>query len=704
MITMNRLKNYEKILSEKGLSDYPYIRKFILENESFDKPFVLGAGTSSGKTFMGIIWLELFYSNTKNKGLKTLVFPASTVVLRDNFGDSLKEFNPSFTYCICEDGGDIKSAIKSNCDVIVVLPQTARVNENLFKSFHNFILDEAHQWYFEKTITSIIKKINPINQILLTGTPAPFVAKKENFDFQFVPVLELYELGKVSNVKIELISTSHNFKFSDYNNAYNLKADIDVHSNAENELNEVCKEMIKKLRNPIKGYESFNNITKNSIGSLFNFLEKTIIFCQSKKQADSFYKILSNMKALEDKVLVSHSESDRESLEFRNFKEQSKYQILIAVDRGKLGFNIPDLFNVIDFTFTQNLSMLLQMYGRLLRLSKSNKPKIFYKVAPKNMAPYFVDLITAMCSLLDYEWYSKFNGKNMDEIIIRKVSISKKRNNNTSNNNPKKLSNKLYSIEQLGIPLDLNLLTTNIKHSYDGKFVTVAETTLGKVKREFFKLRVGNRQWEYDVIKKEALKYKHTINFLNGGENNTSYYQFAKSRGWDKELFSHFTNRTKEITKEEVIEASKNCLDYSKWRTEYSGYYNKAKRIGIHDEITKHMNKLIVNRGKKLTKKECLEIALKYKRREDLKNDNSFVHSYARKMGWYNEITKHMKVGIGRNENQKRRVIQKDLNGKIINIFDSLTEAGKAFNNSGVQKVIYGKKSDYKGFTFEYEK
>lgn len=529
---MNRLKNYEKILSEKGLSDYPYIRKFILENESFDKPFVLGAGTSSGKTFMGIIWLELFYSNQKNKGLKTLVFPASTVVLRDNFADSLREFNPSFTYCICEDGDDIKSAIKSNCDVIVVLPQTAKIYENVLKGFHNFILDEAHQWYFEKTITSIIKKIKPKNQILLTGSPAPFVAKKENFKFQFVPVLELYELGKVSNVKIEVVSTSHDFKLSDYNRHNNLKNGLGLHLNAENELAEVCKEMVKKLKNPIKGYQSFNNITKNTIGGLFNFLEKTIIFCHSKKQANEFYKVLSKMKELEDRVLISHSESDKESLEFRNFKEQSKYQILIAVDRGKLGFNIPDLFNVIDFTFTQNLSMLLQMYGRLLRLSKSNKPKIFYKVAPKNMAPYFVDIVTALCCLFDSEWYSKFNGKNMDEIVIRKVSISKKRGNTNTNNTPKKSQNKLYSIEQLGIPLDLNLLKTNIKHSYDGKFVTVAETTLKDVRRKFFNI-TGINQFTYEYRSfDEARDFARNLKFKTKEE----WIQFTKSKQFPKDI------------------------------------------------------------------------------------------------------------------------------------------------------------------------
>jgi superfamily II DNA or RNA helicase len=683
MIIMNRLKSYEKILSEKGLSDYPYIRKFILENESFDKPFVLGAGTSSGKTFMSIIWLELFYLNSKNKGLKTLVFPASTVVLRDNFADSLIEFNPSFTYCVCENSEDIKSAFKSNCDVIIVLPQTARVNENLLKTFHNFILDEAHQWYFEKTITSIIKKIKPINQILLTGTPAPFVAKKEKFIFQFVPVLELYELNKVSNVKIELVSTSHDFKYSDYNKSYHLKSDIDVHSNAENELKEVCKEMIKKLKNPIKGYQSFNNITKNSIGDLFNFLEKTIIFCNSKKQADAFYKILSNMKGLEYNVLVSHSESDRESLEFRNFKEQSKYKILIAVDRGKLGFNISDLFNVIDFTFTQNLSMLLQMYGRLLRLSKSDKRKIFYKVAPKNMAPYFVDLITGMCSLLSYEWYSKFNGKNMDEIVVRKVSISKKRSNTNTNNTPKKSQNKLYSIEQLGIPLDLNLLKTNIKHSYDGKFVTVAETTLGDIRRKFFEIKKMNN-WSYDDIKNEALKYKTKKQFYT---NSRSIFNKAGSMGIIDEVCSHMVDGNNKWTKELIIDIAKkyktikefkssdikafnasfkygwlndlNLLDDRptnwvkknvieealKYDTKFEfiknnqSAYRAAKRLNILFEACSHMKEIYLQ---KRTKKLCITEAKKYNRRRDFSDANASLYNFACKNGWIDECCKHM--------------------------------------------------------------
>lgn len=506
---MNRENSYESIMKSRGLKDYPYIRKFILGNETFDKPFVFGAGTSAGKTLITIVWLELFYLNRKNKGLKTLIFPSSTVVLRDNFAEALREFNPSFTYCICESKEDIKSAIKAGCDVIVTLPQTACRNTNLFNKFYNFILDEAHQWYFQTTISNIVKKIKPTNQILLTGTPSPFIAKGDKFGFQFVPVMELFELGKVSNVKIEVVSSSYDFRASDYSYYETIKKGVNLHSKAEESLLEVCKEMMKKLRNPIKGYESINNFTGNSIGKLFDYLDKTIIFCHSKKQADKFYKVLSNIKGLEGKVLVSHSESDKQSLEFNNFKEQPIYKILIAVDRGKLGFSMDELFNIVDFTLTQNLNMLLQMYGRLLRLSKTNKEKIFYKVGHRNMAPYFVDLMTAMLCLTKYEWYSEFNGRNMNGIIIPKVTISK-RNAQYKNvtNGVKKTTNKLHSLVELGIPIDLNLFNTNIQHSYNGKFVTVAETTLAEVKSKFYgkSFNINQRLSKSDCVSFEDAK------------------------------------------------------------------------------------------------------------------------------------------------------------------------------------------------------
>ena len=95
--------------------------------QSPDKPIVLGAGTSSGKTTMTLGHLEMFYSNPENKDKKTLIIPASTKELRANFKTAIeKEFKPkNFKTCICVNVEETQEALNNpNCQVVVALPQS----------------------------------------------------------------------------------------------------------------------------------------------------------------------------------------------------------------------------------------------------------------------------------------------------------------------------------------------------------------------------------------------------------------------------------------------------------------------------------------------------------------------------------------------------------------------------------------------------
>jgi superfamily II DNA or RNA helicase len=532
---MNAQQIYQNILQNRGFRELPYQSDF-LTNPTYQKPklpMVLAAGTSSGKTFMAIMKLEIFYSNPANKNKRTLLIPASKTVLRDNVSKELMDFNPSFSYCVATDKTELNQAIKNKCNVIIALPQTISNSLEVLPTFHNFILDEAHQWYFKSTIQSILTKTKPKYQLLLTGSPSRFIAKEDKFIFKFVPVMELYDLGQVTNVKMEVVTSSYDFKQTDYTSSYgNLKPEVDMTDKQSNTaLMNVCKEMVKKLKNPIKGLHNVNRLTKN-LFSVFGEMEKTIIFCHSLKQADSFYKSLSTFKTLKGKVLVSHSENDKDSQLFEDFRTKDEYKVLIAVDRGRLGFNIPELFNVVDFTMTQSLDMLLQMYGRLLRLSKTDKQKIYYKVATKNTAPYFVDLMTAMLCLTNMEWYSKFNGKNMGGILIPKV-VSKT-NRNSVSTTPSKKSKSVkpqLSLEDLDIPLDLNLFKQTALHTNNDEFSTIAWTTLDGVRREFFNIKGNgkNNEWlSYD----EAKKYIHSL----GLKKQEYWNEFVKLRQLPKNI------------------------------------------------------------------------------------------------------------------------------------------------------------------------
>ena len=66
-----------------------------------------------------------------------------------------------------------------------------------------------------------------------------------------------------------------------------------------------------------------------------------------------------------------------------NLKTEEGYRVLLVVDRGKEGFDMPELFNIVDFTLSTNPEIILQILGRVLRISKlqPNKQKIYYKVA-----------------------------------------------------------------------------------------------------------------------------------------------------------------------------------------------------------------------------------------------------------------------------------------------------------------------------------
>ncbi len=514
-------------LNKRGLTELPY-QVDLLTNPIYqtNDRLVFAAGTSAGKTLTTILWLEL------NQPKKALIIPASKTILRDNFEVELEKFNPTFTYSIVTNKVELQKAISDKVQVIVALPQTLNKNYSLLPKLDMFILDEAHQWYFKSTIKSIVNHTKPKKQLLLTGSPSKFVADG-NFTFKFVPVMELYDLGHVSNAKVEVVSSSYDFKQIDWLSSYgNLKSTkTNSPKKAKEALEMVCDEMLLKLQSKTNGKYLRNWKGANKISKLFNQLDKTIIYTHSKKQADAFYKLLNDK--MNGQVLLSHSESDSKSELFAQFQNDTNIKILVAVDRGRLGFNMPELFNIVDFTMTQSLDMLLQMYGRLLRKSNNNteKAKIYFKVATKNTADYFVDLMTAMLCLTNMKWYSKYNGKNMGGIRIPKVLMSNKKRvkaHNPSQSSQTQRQTKPYiSLVELGIPNDLNIFRQSVIHTSDGIFDTIAETTLDEARREFFNIQTPTHNGtKKDFLNSsEAMKFVHTLKLKSLNEWN----EFTKS-------------------------------------------------------------------------------------------------------------------------------------------------------------------------------
>jgi superfamily II DNA or RNA helicase len=636
-------QSYSKIIKKRSLEQINYQIKFFGKKiwENCIKPLVLAAGTSAGKTLTSLISLEIFYSNKENQNKITLICPASKTVLRDNFTIALEEFNPSFSYYVATTKNELEEAIKDKYQVIIALPQTLNANYKMLPNIHNFILDEAHQWYFKNTIQKIIKFCKPKKQLLLTGTPSKFISKGNDFEFFFVPVMDLYEENRVSNIKIEVVSSSYDFKQTDYLSSYgNLKLDkTNSPSKAKKALQVVCDEMILKLRSKL-GNKYLSNVRgANKIASMFNDLEKTIIFCHSVKQANAFYKELSSMKGLQYNVLVSHSENDSDSELFERFRTMNQFKVLIAVDRGRLGYNLPNLFNVVDFTMTQSLDMILQMMGRVLRLSDKKNEKIYYKVATKNTAGYFVDLMTAALCLFKMEWYSKFNGKNMGGIMIPKVLTSKPKikGKQIQSNQKKKPSQQLRSLEELGIPMDLNLFNQSILYSQGDKFSTIAWTTLADCRIQFFNCgHDSHHKWDEKTIAEEALKYNRKVDFQ---KENASAYNAAVRLNILNDVCSHMQTMFTYWTEDEIKVEAKKYKSRKEFSKKSPRAYAKALKLNIIDKVCKHM----ISPYRNWTKEDIHNEAKKYKTRMEFQYGYKQAYRKAIEFGILDEVCSHMK-------------------------------------------------------------
>jgi superfamily II DNA or RNA helicase len=571
--------SYKSIIKQRGLSELPYQKEF-LTNPKYSnnkKPIVVGMGTSAGKTITTLMKLEMFYSEPTNKKHKTLLVPASKTILRDNFETELLKFNPSFNYCVCKSKRDLIDSIRDKgCNVIVVLPQTLLRNYESLPKIHTFILDEAHEWYFKQTIQSVLDWCKPTQQYLLTGTPSNFIAEGSKFEFMLVPVMELYELGLVSNVKIEVVSSTYQLSNKDFNSEDNLKNGITNDSKMNtSSLDKVLKEMLYKL-----GYEN-SRLSNTTISQMFNELDKTILFCNSIEQSDTFYKKLSNIKGLKNKVLLSHSESDSDSELFMLFKNDSNMKLLICVDRGRIGFNIPELMNIIDFSFTQNLNTMLQMYGRLLRISNSNKRKVYYKVSPKGSEEWYMTLVEGMLTLTDIEGYSTYNGTNKNGIKIK--TKRNKSGNYIGNFKP------TMKTKKLGFELDLQFLT-KVNEKMNGGFDTIAETTLGEVRNVFYGTTNQNR----DRSLKEVIKICNSYTLYNSFVNEQ---QSIKSWLSARNLLEKYTSHMKRLKN---YYDTKECLSLlksfkgnkSSFCKKHNGEYQHLKAKGYWiEKYTKHLSK-----------------------------------------------------------------------------------------------------------------
>ena len=450
---------------KRNLTLRPYqlpVSKFAMSNNLS----VLALAPGGGKTEISIDIIEKFL--TANPKKRVLVLAHSTKVLKDNYTDRLNELNVSFTY---------STDLKSNAQVHICLPQ--QINQIKGK-YPLFIVDEAHENYLEKRVQEIRAKISPKKEILLTGTPSKFVLRKDIF--KNIHCLAANEIPKefFAKLSIELVATKYNW-FNNLNSEWELNnSAIMTQNQTEQAMSDILISLISRVKKQLPA-EEFNKTKKgfgpclrNAWKSLTSEIGKTLIVCKTIKQATDVNDILQKNNV---SSTISHSENDAHSKNVSDFKN-NHYDVLVVVNRARLGYSDTNLFNIIDMSGSHNPDVIYQIFARALR-GNSFQQKFYLKITTQEpgMRDFSYACLCAALMLTDNEYLSTFNGKNFKNILIPVLKKDKKKSRGKGTTNGKASSKFIYP----EFTLDCIDLMRNIIANFDNPASIYKGITIGEV-------------------------------------------------------------------------------------------------------------------------------------------------------------------------------------------------------------------------------
>jgi superfamily II DNA or RNA helicase len=592
----------------------------VIKNLILGKKVILAGCPGSGKTEMSIYIIKMFL----DIGKKVLVLAHSTNVLKKNFQERWNDYydnHPNLTICI---------------------PQSYKADK-----YDLLVMDEAHENYLAKVVQNIAKDIPA--QLLLTGTPSKLIleGQKDKKPFE-IEVIAMEDIPREFFAKtgIELLSTCYKWTETDYNNDGNLKSSASItKSDTELAIDNVVLKLIDRLRNKSISAEKFNKpgLLTRIQKAIFRSsnLGKTMFVCARKAQADYVNSYLVS-KGYNSKV--SHSDSDNNSSLFKSFKN-GEFDVLVVVNRGRLGFSDDNLMNIIDMSGTKNPDLIYQMFARCVRGNQSQS-KLFLKLAPTGNAMHDLTAVSVnmALSLMFKDVISVFNGKNMKGMFIP-VFKTKSENKQTKTKSEKSKSEVKERVIFPEYHTDVLVELKAIRYSLDDELSIYKKGEIGEIisqitGRPSFD-KSPNGYWDNkDICKKESLKYKKRSEFFR---NSGSCYNSCKSNGWLDEVCEHMDGKgylpigywTLEKSKKEALKY-KSRVDFVKGS---SACYQVCRSNGWMDEVCSHMDYKI-RPSKYFTFEEVKKTISIYNTRQDLKKSDINLYNVINKRGWMDELFK----------------------------------------------------------------
>ncbi len=509
---------------KRGLKVLQYQEKVlgdIKQSMSKQDVTILAACPSAGKTIMSIFSIENYLLEHPNAKVLTLCH--GTTVLRTQFCEVLDEVKPNFTSNLVEKFSDYNS----NSQVNVCLPQT--LSGHTLSHIDLLVVDEAHQFYFANMVQDIIKMTTPSKQLLLTGTPSIFIEKE--YPIIPIPLMTIYDQGMIADVNIEIAISDYNFDvIKDFNEDKELKSEVEIlKSETHHTLDKLLEKIIIKLNNKNKSHKWFQTSTELWSQTLTE-LRKTMFACRNQKQAQQIKEYFDSIGI---NSALSISDTDCNSSEIQRFKIDDNCLILIVVGRGILGFNYTKLVNIIDLTLSQNIDRIYQLFCRVVRKHPDGLKKLFFKIAPKDKSIYYKFVMTAVLALTSEEFYTKYNGKNFDDLKIPVLKV-KGEKKTLGNYKIRKNSKKYEPVNFTDLPV-----FEFFKNIYSNNPIlnTYTLTNIQDVRTEFLSRKPAGF-WTLERCLKSASTHGSPITWKI---EDYEAYQASKYYGWYDNCISHMT-------------------------------------------------------------------------------------------------------------------------------------------------------------------
>ncbi len=325
---------------------------------------VLNGICGIGKTYITLCMIRDWIS----AGKRVLVFTYSQNNIKEQWVKSIVDKNvvPSGLFSVLcsnehlkkiKSGGCLISEIPNN-PLLITIPQTAYRNIDKLGKFDYIVIDEAHAYLDTEDDNSMIKKIirgcskKDTNILGLTATAFDLISEGGFFHDMPIENCIIYDIEEAMNNKniagldIEIVK-------------FNFDIDKEFYNNKGN-LTRTGEKLVRCKTHSAKKVDDILSKVKG----------KTIIITVPLQDQDLYDYI--NMKFGNGCCVLNTQRSEDDKAEDK-FKNDKNVKFMIVIQKCGVGWDFPELQNVVDLTFTKNHKSIIQRMLRPCRNFGENK-------------------------------------------------------------------------------------------------------------------------------------------------------------------------------------------------------------------------------------------------------------------------------------------------------------------------------------------